>query len=163
MLTIEFQAMVHELLGIKDNKVDLRGIPKVPKDQQVSVGFQAFKSDSLKFWSPIEVSICRSHWINLCFLFCCCSRKLCCPQNKIPSLKLICMKILETLAWTLKKWWMSFSRRPRAIKISRQLVLYSTLRKIVGFPGWLAPNRIMKDWYGKPGFLTIYCAGLIQE
>eukprot|EP00249_Psilotum_nudum_P018464 c26818_g1_i2 orf=120-1817(+) len=29
-----YQAMVHELLGIKDNKVDLRGIPRVPKDQQ---------------------------------------------------------------------------------------------------------------------------------
>ncbi|GLJ29022.1 hypothetical protein SUGI_0572840 [Cryptomeria japonica] len=29
-----YQAMVHELLGIKDNKVDLRNVPKVPKDQQ---------------------------------------------------------------------------------------------------------------------------------
>lgn len=30
-----YQAMVHELLGIEDNKVDLRNIGKVPKDQQV--------------------------------------------------------------------------------------------------------------------------------
>ena len=30
------QAMVHELIGIQDNKVDLRNIGKVPKDQQVS-------------------------------------------------------------------------------------------------------------------------------
>lgn len=29
-----YQAMVHELLEMKDNKVDLRNIPKVPKDQQ---------------------------------------------------------------------------------------------------------------------------------
>lgn len=28
--------MVHELLGIQDNKVDLRNIGKVPKDQQVA-------------------------------------------------------------------------------------------------------------------------------
>lgn len=30
-----YQAMVHELIGIEDNKVDLRNIGKVPKDQQV--------------------------------------------------------------------------------------------------------------------------------
>ncbi|KAM7257785.1 hypothetical protein ACFE04_013526 [Oxalis oulophora] len=29
-----YQAMVHELIGIQDNKVDLRNISKVPKDQQ---------------------------------------------------------------------------------------------------------------------------------
>lgn len=29
------QAMVHELIGIQDNKVDLRNMAKVPKDQQV--------------------------------------------------------------------------------------------------------------------------------
>lgn len=29
-----YQAMVHELIGIKDNKVDLRNIGKLPKDQQ---------------------------------------------------------------------------------------------------------------------------------
>ncbi|XP_072960239.1 vacuolar protein sorting-associated protein 45 homolog [Typha angustifolia] len=29
-----YQAMVHELIGIQDNKVDLRDIGKVPKDQQ---------------------------------------------------------------------------------------------------------------------------------
>ncbi|OMP11403.1 Sec1-like protein [Corchorus olitorius] len=29
-----YQAMVHELIGIQDNKVDLRGIGKLPKDQQ---------------------------------------------------------------------------------------------------------------------------------
>ncbi|KAJ8648852.1 hypothetical protein MRB53_001875 [Persea americana] len=29
-----YQAMVHELIGIRDNKVDLRNIGKVPKDQQ---------------------------------------------------------------------------------------------------------------------------------
>lgn len=27
--------MVHELIGIQDNKVDLRNIGKVPQDQQV--------------------------------------------------------------------------------------------------------------------------------
>lgn len=27
--------MVHELIGIEDNKVDLRSIEKLPKDQQV--------------------------------------------------------------------------------------------------------------------------------
>lgn len=31
-----YQAMVHELIGIEDNKVDLRNIGKVPKDQQVT-------------------------------------------------------------------------------------------------------------------------------
>lgn len=31
----QFQAMVHELIGVEDNKVDLRNIGKVPKDQQV--------------------------------------------------------------------------------------------------------------------------------
>jgi len=30
------QAMVHELIGIQGNKVDLRNIGKVPKDQQVA-------------------------------------------------------------------------------------------------------------------------------
>ncbi|KAK4598752.1 hypothetical protein RGQ29_015987 [Quercus rubra] len=29
-----YQAMVHELIGIQDNKVDLRNIGKLPKDQQ---------------------------------------------------------------------------------------------------------------------------------
>jgi vacuolar protein sorting-associated protein 45 len=29
------QAMVHELIGIENNKVDLKGFPNVPKDQQV--------------------------------------------------------------------------------------------------------------------------------
>lgn len=29
------QAMVHELIGIQDNKVDLRNMGKLPKDQQV--------------------------------------------------------------------------------------------------------------------------------
>ncbi|KAG2663200.1 hypothetical protein I3843_16G019200 [Carya illinoinensis] len=29
-----YQAMVHELIGIQDNKVDLRSIGKIPKDQQ---------------------------------------------------------------------------------------------------------------------------------
>ncbi|KAK6938303.1 Sec1-like protein [Dillenia turbinata] len=29
-----YQAMVHELIGIQDNKVDLRNVGKVPKDQQ---------------------------------------------------------------------------------------------------------------------------------
>lgn len=29
-----YQAMVHELIGIQDNKVDLRGVGKIPKDQQ---------------------------------------------------------------------------------------------------------------------------------
>ncbi|KAF5199472.1 Vacuolar protein sorting-associated protein 45-like protein [Thalictrum thalictroides] len=29
-----YQAMVHELIGIQDNKVDLRNIGKIPKDQQ---------------------------------------------------------------------------------------------------------------------------------
>lgn len=32
-----WQAMVHELIGIQDNKVDLRNISKVPKDQQVAL------------------------------------------------------------------------------------------------------------------------------
>jgi vacuolar protein sorting-associated protein 45 len=27
--------MIHELIGIENNKVDLRGFPNVPKDQQV--------------------------------------------------------------------------------------------------------------------------------
>lgn len=30
------QAMVHELIGIENNKVDLRGFANVPKDQQVN-------------------------------------------------------------------------------------------------------------------------------
>ena len=29
--------MVHELIGIQDNKVDLRSMDKVPKDQQVEL------------------------------------------------------------------------------------------------------------------------------
>ncbi|XP_050254299.1 vacuolar protein sorting-associated protein 45 homolog [Quercus robur] len=29
-----YQAMVHELIGIQDNKVDLRNIGKLPKDQK---------------------------------------------------------------------------------------------------------------------------------
>ena len=32
---ISLQAMVHELLGIQDNRVDLTKLPKVPKDLQV--------------------------------------------------------------------------------------------------------------------------------
>lgn len=32
---ISSQAMVHELLGIQDNRVDLTKLPKVPKDLQV--------------------------------------------------------------------------------------------------------------------------------
>lgn len=32
---IILQAMVHELLGIQDNRVDLTKLPKVPKDLQV--------------------------------------------------------------------------------------------------------------------------------
>lgn len=31
------QAMVHELIGIQDNKVDLKNAGKVSKDQQVSL------------------------------------------------------------------------------------------------------------------------------
>lgn len=31
------QAMVHELIGIQDNKVDLRNMDNVPKDQQVEL------------------------------------------------------------------------------------------------------------------------------
>lgn len=33
------QAMVHELIGIQDNKVDLKSIGKFPKDQQVELYF----------------------------------------------------------------------------------------------------------------------------
>ena len=29
--------MVHELIGIENNKVDLRGFANVPKDQQVNI------------------------------------------------------------------------------------------------------------------------------
>ena len=31
--------MVHELIGIQDNKVDLTNIGKFPKDQQVGLAF----------------------------------------------------------------------------------------------------------------------------
>lgn len=31
------QAMVHELIGIQDNKVDLRSFENLPKDQQVDL------------------------------------------------------------------------------------------------------------------------------
>lgn len=35
MLCYTIQAMVHELIGIEDNKVDLKSIGKFPKDQEV--------------------------------------------------------------------------------------------------------------------------------
>lgn len=39
LFSFVLQAMVHELIGIKDNKVDLRSIGKFPKDQEVDLPF----------------------------------------------------------------------------------------------------------------------------
>lgn len=33
-----YQAMVHELIGVKNNRVDLRGVPGVRKELQVNTG-----------------------------------------------------------------------------------------------------------------------------
>ncbi|KAF3445556.1 hypothetical protein FNV43_RR10732 [Rhamnella rubrinervis] len=58
-----YQAMVHELIGIKDNKVDLRGMDKVPKDQQEVVLSSEqdsfFKSNMFENFGDIGMNIKR--------------------------------------------------------------------------------------------------------
>ncbi|KAJ0086006.1 hypothetical protein Patl1_08136 [Pistacia atlantica] len=58
-----YQAMVHELIGIQDNKVDLRNIGKVPKDQQEVVLSSEqdafFKSNMYENFGDIGMNIKR--------------------------------------------------------------------------------------------------------
>ncbi|XP_044511768.1 vacuolar protein sorting-associated protein 45 homolog isoform X1 [Mangifera indica] len=58
-----YQAMVHELIGIQDNKVDLRNMGKVPKDQQEVVLSSEqdafFKSNMYENFGDIGMNIKR--------------------------------------------------------------------------------------------------------
>ncbi|PON71813.1 Sec1-like protein [Parasponia andersonii] len=58
-----YQAMVHELIGIQDNKVDLRGLDKLPKDQQEVVLSSEqdsfFKSNMYENFGDIGMNIKR--------------------------------------------------------------------------------------------------------
>ncbi|KAJ3686830.1 hypothetical protein LUZ61_015994 [Rhynchospora tenuis] len=58
-----YQAMVHELIGIEDNKVDLRNIGKVPKDQQEvvlsSVQDEFFKANMYENFGDLGMNIKR--------------------------------------------------------------------------------------------------------
>lgn len=78
--------MVHELIGIQDNKVDLRNTGKVPKDQQVD--------SALSVCTAYCFHIQQYSWLMAVFGIHA-YRRLCCHLNKIPFLKLICMRILE--------------------------------------------------------------------
>lgn len=50
--------MVHELIGIQDNKVDLRGLGKLPKDQQVDMHIAFFMSCIVHvIWKANEISL----------------------------------------------------------------------------------------------------------
>ncbi|CAF2060734.1 unnamed protein product [Brassica napus] len=51
-----YQAMVHELIGLEDNKVDLRAIGSLPKDQQVDA---FFKSNMYENFGDIGMNIKR--------------------------------------------------------------------------------------------------------
>lgn len=104
------KAMVHELIGIQDNKVDLRNIGKVPKDQQVVVLFPCITCFVSYFewiiWWILHLKIHDA-------------RRLCYHPSRMHSSKIICMKILEILEWISKKWLMIFSKLQRATRISR--------------------------------------------
>lgn len=58
-----YQAMVHELIGIQDNKVDLRGVGKIPKDQQEVVLSSEqdafFKTNMYENFGDIGINIKR--------------------------------------------------------------------------------------------------------
>nr|CAD1822054.1 unnamed protein product [Ananas comosus var. bracteatus] len=58
-----YQAMVHELIGIQDNKVDLRNIGNVPKDQQEVVlsseQDEFFKANMLENFGDLGMNIKR--------------------------------------------------------------------------------------------------------
>ncbi|KAJ4909183.1 Vacuolar protein sorting-associated protein 45-like protein [Raphanus sativus] len=59
-----YQAMVHELIGLQDNKVDLRAIGSLPKDQQVEVVLSSeqdafFKSNMYENFGDIGMNIKR--------------------------------------------------------------------------------------------------------
>ncbi|XP_062101731.1 vacuolar protein sorting-associated protein 45 homolog [Humulus lupulus] len=58
-----YQAMVHELIGIQDNKVDLRAVDKLPKDQQEVVLSSEqdsfFKSNMYENFGDIGMNIKR--------------------------------------------------------------------------------------------------------
>lgn len=82
--------MVHELIGIQDNKVDLRNVGKISKDQQVDFSFYfiiiiIFNIISMLLYKMSEIVATHAY------------RRLCSHQNKIPFLKLICTRILEIL------------------------------------------------------------------
>ncbi|XP_023643221.1 vacuolar protein sorting-associated protein 45 homolog [Capsella rubella] len=59
-----YQAMVHELIGLQDNKVDLKAIGSLPKDQQVEVVLSSeqdafFKSNMYENFGDIGMNIKR--------------------------------------------------------------------------------------------------------
>ncbi|KAF3520917.1 hypothetical protein DY000_02062292 [Brassica cretica] len=59
-----YQAMVHELIGLQDNKVDLRAIESLPKDQQVEAVLSSeqdafFKSNMYENFGDIGMNIKR--------------------------------------------------------------------------------------------------------
>lgn len=96
------QAMVHELLGIQDNRVDLTKLPKVPKDLQVFAIFTTLLSHVLEVASNFGT---RSGL--MCEFLCC--RKLCYHRSKMHSSKQTCTRTLETWVPTLRSLWMSFN------------------------------------------------------
>lgn len=78
--------MVHELIGIQDNKVDLKKIGKESKDQQV---------DSFSLLLLFFSCLCLCWFLYDIFVLV--YRKLFCHQSKTHSLSLICMRISGTL------------------------------------------------------------------
>lgn len=80
------QAMVHELIGIEDNKVNLKNVGKLPKDQQVKSYFLL----NLKYYLVIV-----STMVHLLIL--CAFRRLYCHLSKMHFSKQICTRTSEIL------------------------------------------------------------------
>jgi hypothetical protein len=105
--------MVHELLGIQDNRVDLTKLPKVPKDLQVFTPHYYLSIDFSEryqvryFYNEVyslilnllkkkisfhfEMLVTRSNISKYYF-----GRNLCCRLSRMHFSKQICTKTLET-------------------------------------------------------------------
>lgn len=55
------QAMVHELIGIEDNKVDLKSIGKIAKDQEV--GYISYTGNYVIVYCSIDFVIIKRNFL----------------------------------------------------------------------------------------------------
>ncbi len=87
MLAGRYQAMIHELIGIKKNRVNLKNVPGIKEELQV---LPSFIDVSFCFSSAPRCSLVLRKWFFL--------------RIRIVSMQKTCTKTSVTLVWRCKTW-----------------------------------------------------------